>query len=484
MPCGYTPEADGAIHLYVSVVDGDDDDDGQTPATAFATIQRAVEELVASGGLMLDIDTDLVVEIANGVYSEYVDIRLPRAPKRRLIIRGDRDSMTVLFSDVLTGASAVLLTDAGAAFGINPTQARRMVRVWDPADEAGTQQWKEIRSNTVTTLTPVEPFGIAPMIGWNYEVLTPAVRIVGNPAEFAERNFATIFSAALPWGSAGSGSSFAVEGLGPILMLGWLGIESFGFDGANCLSVLGGDVFFLGVVCEGDSFEVVTAGSCGMSLGGFFSWTNGDPVFDLPPFDFVTLIGVSLGIRMTTASSVGLALRNSTQALGLIVIMESGGIVGFPIFLYSASLASLSGGATHAGRNIVGENCECDFNGNTIPFLVRNSPASGIEVRGQSQVEVLAVEFDGIAGSAIAALRSVSFVGLIGPLTAGTVGVAGFCFDAQNGCQVQVAAGAGPELSGGAGDFRVEAVVSTWGVLIVGAPEVGANTGARAWRTP
>lgn len=111
--------SDGAYHLYVSVLSGSDSNNGLTSATSFRTIQMAIDR--ANRWLRRQEDKDLVIEVASGTYVEDVKLVLAETPKRRVIVRGDISTQTVLASGTATAATDTSITDTAATFITQPS---------------------------------------------------------------------------------------------------------------------------------------------------------------------------------------------------------------------------------------------------------------------------------------------------------------------------------------------------------------------------
>lgn len=464
---------DGAAHVYVNPVTGDDGNDGLTAAEPFRTWAAGTRRV--NEWLLLGIAADIVLETAGFTSMEAaVAWRLPVAPVRRVIVRGPTEG-TVLASGTLTAASVNSVTDSGAALGATHQHARRILRVWDPADEDGTVQYKTIRSHSATVIDPVGPFMVAPQIGWLYRIIRPSARLVSTDRA------PPALSVSLPW-TGGAGN--VLPGSGPGFILAFVEIDKNSADDDGGLAIAGGDYAFLGTIVETNTFT--GAALTGFAQSGHVTFETPDLVFGMGAFDFGTFWDCGFGM-LANPSGGGVGLRmDSGNWSGPFVAGDAPGC-DFPFFAFARAFAIFRGGALHRGRPIFAENSVVDLNGggfgSAIPFFVRNSGSHGLEYRGDSGGFVGPVAFEAIAGDAIhvGVAKRGAQIQVDGPITEVGAGVTGFCIDAQDSAKVAVAAGV-VGFAGGAGEIRADAATGTFAGLTVGSPVVGANTAARVWR--
>lgn len=257
---------DGAAHIYVSLTGSDDLNSGLGPTQPFRTIQHALD--VASAYVEADSDFDIVIEVANGAYAEAPVLALSKPPQREIVVRGDRDAMTVLFQGTCgAGTNNFGVTDPGAAFGAADNLGGLLLRVFDPANPTGTQQWCTIWGNTGTRITPTGRFNIlggpVPQVGtWQYQVLRPGAIVAGTPVSLIT------LDSILPWQTVGIGTTPPTSGQSFSPGTVWLEFLQIGapnpppFAGiATSLRMRGGQINGVGLVCDGVSGGILSVGS-------------------------------------------------------------------------------------------------------------------------------------------------------------------------------------------------------------------------------
>ncbi|MGH9463083.1 MAG: hypothetical protein ACRD1X_17880 [Vicinamibacteria bacterium] len=412
--------ADGAAHLFVDPVNGDDENVGLTAATAFQTINRAVERMNA--WLALELDLDLVIELANGTYAEDVQFIMAQIPVRRVFLRGDSTAMTVLASGTLTAATAYLVTDAGAAFGATNQFAGQIIEVFDPASPATTLQQKTLRSHTGTAIAPVAPFSPIPVAGWSYRILEPAAVIVGQGSGAFASNPA--MRIVLPWDTTYDGN-VQYPGTGPMLGLMFIKVTSapstFGID------QIGGAIFYTGVFFDGDGALLVTAGTA-VFQGGFIGIV--DPIYGT---SLTYSPNESAGIGSRVASIFfGIRIDHGSSGLGFIVS------VGTDIFTLGARLI-WEGGAIHGGGLEAIEQSEISIFAldPLLPVLFMASPTNAVIIREGSRAECSEIVFDDCLSNAFS-IDSTAWIRVSANITAGAGDVAGVGIWCQNGAKAQV----------------------------------------------
>lgn len=412
---------DGAAHLFVDPVSGDDENIGLSAAQAFQTIGRAVQRM--NEWLQLAVSVDLVIELANGTYNEDVAFIMAQIPQRRVFMRGDSTTMTVLASGALTAATAQLVTDAGAAFGVANQYAGRIIEVFDPLAPATTLQQKTIRSHTATAVSPVGPFSPVPLAGWTYRILDPAVVIVGQASGGAAQNSA--LSIVLPWVSASDGNE-QFPGGGPMLGLMFIKVTSAAFTDFG-IRQIGGSVWYTGVVCGG-------AGNGLRVLAGTASFQGGFPGVDDPIYGTTLVYSPNIDACIGTRTTGGTALRADIGA----TLFGSPVAFGDDIFLQGGA-ATFFGGAVHGAMFDQTEQSEVQVFGGGVnavdpllPFLFRAAPAVASRTREGTHAEMTAVVFQVCLGDAFT-VQSSAFLRLLATIAAGGGDVAGIGVNAQDG---------------------------------------------------
>lgn len=379
--------ADGAAHIFVDPVNGDDENIGLSVDQAFQTINKAVERM--NEWLALEIDETLVIELANGTYNEDVRVFMQNIPLQRVVFRGDDEAMTVLASGALTAATAYLATDAGAAFGTANQFAGQLVEVFDPAAPATTRQVKTIRSHTATAIVPIGPFNPIPVAGWTYRILTPAVLISGQ----ADDPFAAgpALQIVLPWSSDVSDGQSDFPENGPILWLAFIRVTSPLFTQA--IFQQGGIVKYMGIVMDGPSsgFRVIHGSA---SMYGIFT-TVVDPVFGTSA-TFSSFVDSCLGARSTggaiRADAGGIfgafaAVGQSVFSFNSHFILFGGSVIGAFLQIDEISELSIVGGGVETADPL-------------LPMLIRETPTLyGIQIREGSRAEIRDVTFQVLAGT-------------------------------------------------------------------------------------
>jgi hypothetical protein len=385
-------QSDGAAHLFVDPVTGSDESVGLTPDSAFQTINKAVERM--NEWLLLELDVDLVIELANGTYAEDVQFLLESIPQRRVIVRGDPDLMTVIAEAAVTAGTAQLVTAAALALVAND-HVGRIVEVFDPASPATTRQFKTIRSNTATTISPVGPFSPVPVAGWTVRVKTPAVNIVGQGTGSFNQNAA--LDVICPWDTAFNGN-VEFEGGGP--MIGFMFIRATAFAASSAIRQTGGSVKWTGVVVDG-------AGE------GFHQFSGAALVYGA----FPGIVDLIYGTTATYSPNIDACLGVRSTVFGLRCDQGSWIIGSLAMFLVPIELfgarAQLFGGSlvnqapVGTSRLIANEMSDLSIVGGGInaadpllPMLMRNllGGAVAFDIRERSRAEIQDVVFDGCAG--------------------------------------------------------------------------------------
>lgn len=475
--------ADGAAHIFVDPVEGNDANDGRAPddptnvsgavqsTGPFRTIQKALDH--AQAWLSLGLEQDLVVELANGVYAEDVRI-LPVGLRRRLIIRGDRDNMTVVAAGLVTGAGISSIVDGLAAFG---DLGGLVLTVFDPLNQAATQQWMTIRSNGPVAIQPDVVFFPIPVAGWRYEVLRPAAIIAGG----AQIPFSSNIQCGVVQQTAGSAVSPQIQSIKlPAVIFAWIQCGDPAFPLRQGWQCDGGDVCFVGCVYEGGGIGLFAA-ACGVTTGQLVSF-EADPVFGLGPLDFQTLAGAGIGIRSSFAFSATRLFASSLFGSGFF----RGGVELFDnsdFFIFGGSIQGPTGLVLHASQIglLIGGGDP------SLPFLFAVIAADAITLDSESSADIGGdVDFVAVGGLAILA-QGDSFAHLFSPLTGVPPNIGALvAVDSQNGAGIQAAAGVGlpsPGTFGGtAGELRADGTVTTWGALAPGFPAIGLLSDAWIWR--
>lgn len=436
-PC--LPEIDlvnGGRNVYVNGLTGLDTNDGLTALTAFQTIQHAVDSLSAALEASFDVvNEDLIVNIMNiQAFPEDVAILGFQKLRKRLIIKGADSTLVVLHSGAATAASAVLLTDAGAAFGIVPLTG--YILEWTVA---GTTQRTEIATSTNTTLRPVVPFSIPPIIGSTYRVLQPGVSIEGDPATILP--VLTINQSV--GGHTATNASESFFGDGPCVILAYLTVNNNKPSAPLAIRQDGGNVYYAGVVLEGTGEGLYALGGDIICFGLF----GEDPVFGLAPGDFTTLAGLSLGIR--TAGLITSMRIDNGNMIGQPALFGVGGyyLDGSAVFIFGGSAVV---GAVHTDGQ-----ARLQFSVDpTLPFLIAltNPAASAYAIYNELGTIVRLtspVEFDqlGVAVGAIFCDKDCYLQVSSSPVcVAGDV--PGNGITCMNGSRVQVGAGVAFAVTG------------------------------------
>lgn len=460
---------DGAAHLFVNPVSGNDRNAGLSPDDAFQTINAALKR--ANELLELQFDFDVVVELANGTYAEDVRV-IPVGLRRRLIIRGDVTAMTVMASGTAgVGTTAATVVDAAAAFG---DIDGLVLTAFDPASPATTQQWITIRSHTATSIQPGIAFFPVPVPGvWTYQVLRPAVKIIGGlplPSS-ANIQFAVIQPAISFGQSGGNVQTFKL----PSVIVAWIETGNPAFPLQQGFFAEGGLIDWVGCVYEGAGLGVTGEG-CGAFFGALFS-IEADPVFGLPAGDLQTLAGASLGIR-TTFPFTGSRFSNSAL-FGFAVFFRGG--LGLSdncdTFFIGGSIQGPSGLGLFASQISL----LIDGFDPALTFLITGVTAgAAIHLDDESAGEIGGgVEFLTNSGDLVFC-DSQSFAHLFFPITADAVAFGFFAAFAVDRAGIQAALGVAypAPLS----PIRADATVGSWLALLVGVPLIGLNSDARIWR--
>lgn len=469
---------DGAAHLFVDPATGDDDHDGFTAAQAVATLAEANRR--HDIWLELDRDQDFVVELAAATYAA-VNWVLSRPPRRRLIIRGPAPaSMELLASGAATlPGTADAITDGAAAFGDLRGQ---ILRTFDPAAQATTEQVATIRDNTATVLQPAQAFSPIPAAGWTYQVLRPTA-IIDAEGAAEQRSFQVV----MPWAAEANSREDSALEQGPQVVLAWLRLrKDDGTIGTAC-NLVGGSVTFIGCLCE--VVAPVVAGEIGLQgtgcvidFGGYTPETA-DDVFGIPAADFRTQAGV--GLRAAAGASAA--------------ILFGGAAFDAPVSvgefrLSSKCRANFFGGAVHDARFVVEDLCNVHILAGFDPalaFLFRGSTPAGLNPQFMSVVVlgedgVAPVMFRALAAGADAILADGrSFVELLAVPFGQTAAadIPGNAVDVADGAQVHVLAAiagapAGNFESTGPNVAFDDGVTAAWGAA--GAALVGESARSRA----
>jgi hypothetical protein len=271
-------------------------------------------------------DARFCLEVANGINAP-IDWKPMRNPKRRLVIRGDVDSMTLVAEGTLTAGSVAEVTDTGASFGTANEQVGRLLVVWDPTDLAGTLQRSTIKGHTDTSLVPDTALSPVPDDTWSYEVLDPAGRIVATSG------------AAIDLSLGAKSGNPGPNGPGSIVFA-WLKVERDS-EPERAIEIDGGFVSFMGVVVEGAS--VALSGNDSFLMFGGYVPEEEDPVFGLDA-ESLSFRGASLGVRRFPAEADYALWLSDCNAVGCPVVWGAN-----PIGLDGQSNVTFEGGTCIAG---------------------------------------------------------------------------------------------------------------------------------------
>jgi hypothetical protein len=462
--CTYlrTEETSEAIELYVDPA-GSDNNDGLSPASAFQTIQFTMDRVdfyIGQGQ-----DRDIVVHVGDGTYAEDVVWTPTRVPRRRIILKADRLSMTSLASGTLTAATPVLFTDGGAAFGAANQYAGKLLRL---STGAGTEiSNTQIRSHTGTAIKPCQTMTAAPAVGWLYDILEPSAKIRS-------------FTATLPWVS-GRGFNALKGSKKPALIFEWLG---FG-PAATAVYVYGGEVTFVGCEANGaGGGDTIRMESATCNFGQLYG-DVADPDTDNPSaFDFDITYTASIGILGSHVD----AMRADAPGL----------VAGFPVakgagsFLFSEGPVfwQIFGGALHDGGGLEAADggfamVDGGFDA-SLGFLVKNNVSSSFAFRskggsmvGTNSFGTGGVELSGLSADAFLADQQ-SKMDVKG-VTSGAGDVPGVGIQASTDSQIRVDAAV--TFPTGGNNLVADDGTSTFAGLTPAAPVVGAAvlTGSRIW---
>lgn len=359
---------DGASHLYVSTT-GSDNNSGQSSRNPFRTINRAVQR--AKEWLLLNKKRRLVIHLAAGTYAQNVELKF--LAERQVILTGPRLG-TIVHSGSITAASAISITDAGAAFGAtNGLADGRWIRIYDPADPANTEQFKTIRSNTGTVLNPNSAFFPTPSIGWTYEVHQPSALISGDPSDTQHPTL----DIAPGWIGQHYDGTFQPDG--PAMLVAFLRVSKAAGSVFSAVRIRGGNAQFAGVIIEGAPFTALEVVKGGLATGIASFAADGDPVFAIPAGSF-GMFDLAFGIRGTAFT--GLRMDYGTFAGSFVVHGPAAAI-----FLVDHASLSLYG-AVYDGSIDIGYQSQAfmDAGGDpALPLLCRNA---GIQIRDQGSLDV------------------------------------------------------------------------------------------------
>lgn len=473
---GYTPEADGGLHVYVRLT-GNDANDGKTPATAVRTVQRAIDIMNRD---LVYAPFDIVIEGGNGDFAENVDLTLISPPLRRVIMRGDLATLPVTAAGTTTaGTGSDVLVDATAAFGAGVEQVGKIIEV----TIAGVPQYQMIGDQTATSLRPNESFFPAPGVGDTYRILDPsapgAFRIVGAPAD------PTIgpLRIRLPWTTGPNDNATDVFPDGPNLTLAFMSvIHPVGKPFATPVQSNGGSIRAMGFMIDGP------AGASGGGWNGFTGKLtlaapfDTDPIFGIGSFDF-SFFGLSLGIRILPTFAAGLRMDEGGFS-GLPVVLSPGGIFG------QRSCFIFTGGVSFGEIRLDTYGEMFGGSATTVPLLVAASATlNGLRATRRSFMEVTGpLELRSIAGDAVLCDED-SFVDIqasVGAVVISGTGIGGDGAHALNAGRIQVGVGvaitpvAGTEVVAGS-------ATGTFGTLTPAAPVIDRppatpGSGATVWR--
>src|SRR5262245_29019125 len=369
-----------AATVYVDPA-GDDANDGATAGTAVLTLNRAVD--LANVQLELGVDEDVVIQLAAGSYVAG-NFTFQRAPKKRIVILGPvPDDQEVIESGSLTAGAAALVTDAAAAFG---TLRGLTLRVFDPGDQATTEQVATIRRNTATTIEPAQAFFPVPAAGWTYEVLrATAIITPGGAGEDFK------FSVPVAPGTA----PLNIE---PSVFVAWLRVDGVNATSGVGMLLWGGTYQFIGCLVEVASGRGMEANGASVAFGGYTP-TVTDPVLGIAAGDFRTSAGLSI---------------LSDPALGDAALVKGGFVWSAPVVRGDFYLAHhtggpvggrILGGAIHDGRIVVDESSAIEiadgFDASLAFLFVGGFSSGALDVRSNSSVTLLASMFRLTVGSAI-----------------------------------------------------------------------------------
>lgn len=449
---------DGAVHIFVDPVNGSDEHLGLSPSNAFLTIQTAVARM--NDWLALEIAADFVMELANGTYNEDVQFFLQSIPRGRVLVRGDSTTMTELATGTLTAATAQLVTDAGAAFGVLNQYTGKIIEVFDPASPATTLQQKTIRVHTNTAVSPVGPFSAIPVAGWTYRILEPAAVIQGQGSGAFAQNPA--LRVVCPWDTPYDGGD-QFPGSAPMLGFAFIKIipaVTFG------LTQVGGYVQYTGILIEGPGDGFLILSGTAAAYGGFPGIV--DPLYQTS-LTYSPNVDACIGTRVQGFTGDRIDLQG--QFFGSLVVFESD-------FFMQGAVVTLFGGAIHGGAFDSNEQSELQIFGGGVnaadpllPFLVRAAPSTGILIREGSHAEVVDTEFDACNAGAFL-VSSGAFLRVLPTITAGLGDVPGVGIWCQDGGKAAV--GSGVTFTAGT-DLRVGNGVdadgnSTFAALTLSAP--------------
>lgn len=173
-----------AVDLYVSQANGNDANDGLTPATAKATLAAAYTVANFLAGWMLPHGL-CVIHMGSGTY-----VWSPMPFPLTIIGDGAGQPGDNGFTVVLTGVSAAgtNATNLTLPAPVTANIYRTLVLQWNTGAAAGHRL--SIRDNTTTTVTPVEVAGyptstIDPGVGSSFSIVRPAVFFTTAAAEFS-----------------------------------------------------------------------------------------------------------------------------------------------------------------------------------------------------------------------------------------------------------------------------------------------------------
>jgi len=458
-------DGNGNAHLYVDPTNGDDTNDGLTAEHAFATINAAWLRTIE--WIELGILGDMVVHLADGDHVGYVDLTLPRPPRGRIVFMGDRRTMTVVESGTVDAATPYWLQVGGASW--TPDEyAGLILRVFDPNDEAGTERLMMVRENATNELSGTGTFDPTVMPGWGYEILRPAVRIVGEADDFlsAVAAHVPVRDPAYFVGDTGPGIHFAFIEF----------YDAVATHGA-VVSLTGGTWTFVGciITSEGpyDGLDVLYA----TVETGRYNYVA-DPVYGLGSLYSPVLVDCCLTFFGSGYSNVVMRIDSSDFAGGVCNVTQNS-YTG--LFAFRTGRMSIVGGCSISDSEI-------QFGAGTVgsiygagvgfdqPFLIKEGPAGGaIRVDGVMDVFASALELKALTGTAFIVTHSTGVLKLRGDVrvadAADVPGRGVYCYDGgKAGLAAAVGTGGSDTFKSTGANLRAGSVEATFASLTKTAP--------------
>jgi hypothetical protein len=337
---------DGAIHIFVATTGVDDNNDGLAANRPLKSIQAGLN--LATRYVDAIVNVPVVVEVANGTYTENIDCLFSVTPRKRIIVRGDIASQTIVASGIITSADAISITDSTAAFAAGSLRGLTL-HVFDPSNKVATERWISVRSHNSVTIKGViaQTFGAMtqPLAGWRYEVLTPAVIV--TPLDVTLDTLRAEFP--MPAGPEPLNGAAFTE---PILQLAWISLQASN-NQASAITMRGGVLDVIGVVLAGTRGRLSGRG-CKIVTGTPPLPASGDPVFGIGTggFNLSSMIGAVLASKPTAAGAESLNIRQSVL-VGAGFVLTGLGASTIDTF---SNLLIFGGAAVYSGRlRLVGE---------------------------------------------------------------------------------------------------------------------------------